>query len=102
MPMLPETPDEPEGAPVSPAAIRRVINMVVESLTAQVDEPYVLVLRTAYSTHYSGPFPDGMTALLAMEEELRANAGLPEDERVAVTMAPLVPWRLARTIYDAP
>jgi len=99
MPSSQEMPEDPQHPP---GAIRRVVDLVVASLTGQIDEPYVLVLRSAYSTQYSGPFPDGLSALCAMEEELRANEGLPEEERVEVAMAPLVPWRLAPTFYDAP
>jgi hypothetical protein len=87
-------PDESAGEPAfaddGTSALSRVLDHLVGDCLDRFDAPHVLIIRSGYVTQYSGPFPDALSAACAAELELAANGSLPREERVEVSLAPLL------------
>ena len=84
-----DTPDEPAPELHGPA-LRRVFDHLVFDAVRRLDTPHLVIIRSGYSTQFCGPFPDALAAACAAEVELAGNASLPREERVEVTVAPLI------------
>jgi hypothetical protein len=79
-----------EPAAVASQAVGRVFDRLVESAADQLHLPHIVIIRCGHLTHYSGPFPDAMSAACAAEMELSLNRFLPIEEHVETHLAPLL------------
>lgn len=55
----------------------------------ELDQPHVVIVRSSWTTQFTGPFPNAMAAACAAEAELELNVGADPDEHVVVALAPL-------------
>lgn len=72
------------------AGLQRLMDALVEDGVAQLDRPHLMVVRGARGERLVGPFRDGISAAVAADQEVRANAQLPAGERRAVEIVPLL------------
>lgn len=69
-----------------------VDHLVIDSLD-ELDQPHVVIVSSAWTTQFSGPFANAMAAACAAEAELELYVGAGPTEQVVVRLAPLLESR---------
>ncbi|GAA4081670.1 hypothetical protein GCM10023066_11970 [Nocardioides kongjuensis] len=68
----------------------RLVEILVADEVAQLDHLHIVILRSSLTTQFVGPFPDAIAAACAAEVEIQTNEQLAEEDRLCITVAPLL------------